>query len=331
MSTMFATRSSRRRVVAFTILLAISLVFMAVSSSPLITEFQNAMAFALRPIQGAIHGVADGVASAAGAVGEIDRLRSDNETLRRDNERLTAANLRAKTIESENEQLSVLLQLRNSFQYKTAAAEVIARESSEARRSVTLSKGTDAGIEKGDVVIAEGGALVGRVTEAGPTFSIVTLINDRSSTVIGASETIGATGEVVGQLGGALIMQNIDSTKKIQPGEQVLTAGIELAGGIRSPYPKNLLIGEITDVNLEANSIVQTAYLVPTANLDQLDFVLVILDYVGGLPGPDDTPIDCGLTGANGELPAGEQPCIEPSASPAPSRAASPAGSPLLP
>src|SRR5690348_7650534 len=102
MSTMFATRSSRRRVVAFTILLAISLVFMAVSSSPLITEFQNAMAFALRPIQGAIHGVAEGVASVAGAVGEIDRLRSDNEALRRDNDRLTAANLRAQAIETQN-------------------------------------------------------------------------------------------------------------------------------------------------------------------------------------------------------------------------------------
>jgi rod shape-determining protein MreC len=316
MSTMFANRATRRRAVTFTILLSVCLILMAVSSAPAVTEFQKAIAFAMRPIVGALHDAADGISSAAGAIGEIDRLRSDNATLRRDNDRLTAANLRAQAIESENEQLSVLLQLRNSFQYETAAAEVIARESSEARRSVTLSKGTDAGIEKGDVVIAEGGALVGRVTEVGLTFSTVTLINDRSSTVIGATETSAAKGEVVGQLGGALIMQNIDSTLKIAPGEQVLTAGIELAGGIRSPFPKNLLIGEITDVNKEANSIVQTAYLVPTANLDKLAYVLVILDYVGGLPGPDDTPIDCNLTGVGGALPAGEQPCIEPSTSP---------------
>lgn len=325
MTTMFATRAARRRAVTFTVLLSTSLVLMAVSSSPVVTEFQNAMHFALRPVQGAIHGVAETVAGTVGAIGEIDRLHSDNATLRRENERLEAENMRARATQRENEQLAGLLQLKSSFQYETAAAAVIARESSEARRSITISKGTDAGIEKGDVVIAEGGALVGRVAEVGPTFAVVTLISDRTSTVVGETETSTAKGEVIGQLGGALIMQNIDSTETVQPGEQVLTAGIELAGGIRSPYPKGLLIGEVTDVRRDANSVVQTAYLQPTANLEKIAYVLVVLDYVGGLPGPDDTPIDCTVTGEGGALPGGEQPCIEPSASPRPT------ASPLLP
>ena len=313
MSTMFATRAARRRAVAFTALVAASLILMAISSSPGIIEFQNAVGFALRPVQGALNDVATTVSGAFSAVGEIDRLHSDNASLRRENERLTAENLRTKTIEQENEDLTALLQLRNSFAYQTAAAEVIARDSSEARRSVTISKGTDAGIAVGDVVIAEGGALVGRVSQAGPNFAIVVLISDRSSTVIGQTETTAARGDVVGQLGGALIMQNIDSTDKVEPGEQVLTAGIQLAGGIRSPYPKGLLLGEVTDVKRDANSVVQTAYLQPTADLEKVAYVLVVLDYVGGLPGPDDTPIDCGQ---GGTLPVGEQPCIEPSASP---------------
>ena len=323
MTTLFATRAGRRRAVAFTILLALSLILMAISSSPGITEFQNAVAYALRPVQGAIHEVAATVSSAVSAVGEIQGLHSDNAALRRENERLTADNIRAQAIERENEQLTGLLQLRGSFQYETAAAEVIARESSEARRSITISKGTDDGIAKGDVVIAEGGALVGRVTEIGPTFANVTLISDRSSSVTGETETSAARGEVVGQLGGALIMQNIDSTEKVTPGEQVLTPGIEVAPGIRSPYPKGLVIGEVTDVRKDANSVVQTAYLLPTTDLDKVAFVLVILDYAGGLPGADDGPIDCSLTGPGGALPGGEQPCIEPSAAPR--------ASPLLP
>jgi len=321
-TTMLATRTARRRAVAFTGLLSSSLILMAISSSPLITEFQNAMAFAMRPVQGAIHDVADTVSSAVGAVAEIDRLRTDNAALRRENDRLNADNERAQAVEHENEQLSALLQLRSTFSYQTSAAEVIARESSEVRRSVTLSKGSDAGIAKGDVVIAEGGALVGRVVDVGPTFAVVTLISDRSSTVIGQTETNAAKGDVVGQLGGALIMQNIDSTETVQPGEQVLTAGIELPGGIRSPFPKGLLIGEVTDVKHEASSVVQTAYLQPTVNLDKVAYVLVVLDYVGGLPGPDDTPINCAGGGA---LPGGEQPCIQSSPS------VRPAASPLLP
>jgi len=52
------------------------------------------------------------------------------------------------------------------------------------------------------------------------------------------------------------------------------------------------------------------------ADLEKVAYVLVVLDYVGGLPGPDDTPIDCNLVGRGGALPGGEQPCIEPSAAP---------------
>jgi rod shape-determining protein MreC len=325
MTTMFATRAARRRAIAFTALLSASLILMAISSSPLVTEFQNAVAYAMRPVQGVLHDAAESVSGAISAVAEIDQLHTDNAALRRENEQLRSDNLRAQSLEQENEQLSTLLQLQSSFTYKTAAAEVIARESSEVRRSVTLSKGSDDGIVKGDVVIAAGGALVGRVVDVGPNFSIVTLINDRTSTVIGMTETNQAKGDVVGQLGGALIMQNIDSTETVQPGEQVLTAGIELPGGIRSPYPKGLLIGEVTDVKREASSVVQTAYLLPTTNLDKVTYVLVVLDYVGGLPGVDDTPIDCGLIGRGGALPGGEQPCINPSATPGP------ATSPLLP
>ena len=325
MTTLLATRSARRRAVAFTALLATTLILMAISSSPLITEFQNAMAFALRPVQGALHDTADSIAGAFSAIGDIDRLHTDNAALRRENERLAAENLRAKALEAENESLSTLLQLKSSFAYQTTAAVVIARESSEVKRSVTLSKGSDDGIQRGDVVIAEGGALVGRVSDVGPTFSIVTLISDRSSTVIGATETSAATGDVVGQLGGALIMQNIDSTETVTPGEQVLTAGIQLPGGVRSPYPKGLLIGVVSDVKREASSVVQTAFLQPTADLEKVSYVLVVLDYVGGIPDAGDTPVDCSHTGAGGALPGGEQPCIEPSSSPR----ATP--SPLLP
>src|SRR5439155_6598766 len=99
----------------------------------------------------------------------------------------------------------------------------------------------------------------------------------------------------------------------------------QLAGGVRSPYPKGLLLGEVTDVKRDANSVVQTAYVQPTADLEKVAYVLVVLDYVGGLPDAGDTPIDCSHTGQGGSLPGGEQPCIEPSS---PLRATP---SPLLP
>jgi rod shape-determining protein MreC len=303
MSSLLASRAARRRSILFTAFLATTLLMMAVSSSPIIKEFQGAVSFALRPIQGAVDDLAEGVASIVAAVSDIDRLNTDNTALRRDNERLTAETLRLREQERENQLLTGLLQLKNSLSYKTAAAEVIARDSSEFRRVVTISKGTDAGIEEGDVVVAEGGALAGRVVEVGGNYAKVVLISDQSSTVIGQLTKSGETGEVVGQLEGAIVMTNVDSTAPIELGEEVVTAGIELAGGIRSPYPKGLLLGEVIDVRRDANSIVQTAYLQPTANLEKLEYVLVLLDYEGGLPPADDQPIDCSITGEGGTVP----------------------------
>jgi rod shape-determining protein MreC len=319
MSSLLASRTARRRSILFTALLAVTLVLMAFSSSPLIRDVQGAIGYALRPVQGAVDGFAEGVSGMFTAVSDIDRLHTDNAALRRENERLTAEIARLEEVQRENEQLTGLLQLQNSFAYETTAAEVIARDSSEFRRLVTLSKGSDDGIELGDVVVAEGGALAGRVIEVGPTFANVVLITDESSTVIGLVQSSGATGEVVGQLGGSLVMNNIDSTETVELGEEVVTAGIELAGGIRSPYPKGLLLGVVIDVRRDANSVVQTAFLEPTTNLEKIEYVLVVLDYEGGLPPPDEQPIDCSDIGEDGAIPGGEQPCIQP---PTPSPAA---------
>lgn len=317
MSALLANRAVRRRGIAFTILIAVTFLLMAFSSNPALLELQRGVSFAFAPIQRSLDGVASSISGVVGAIGEIDRLRSDNSSLQAENERLKNENARLDEIRRENDQLTALLQLRTGFEYQTVAAQVIARDSSEFRRVVTLDKGTDDEIQVGDVVIAQGGALAGRVVEAGGNYAKVMLITDGSSTVTGQLSTSAATGEVVGQLRGALIMGKIDPTQTVQIGEEVVTAGIELSGGIRSPYPKGLLIGQVIDTRRDANDVVQTAYLDPAVNLDALEYVLVILDYQGGLPPIDQQPIDCnGPAASGGVLPDSEQPCIGPTPSP---------------
>jgi rod shape-determining protein MreC len=280
--------------------------------------------YAFRPIQGALDEMGGAISSIFGAIGEMDRLRVDNGQLRDENDRLVTENTRLEEIRRENELLTGLLQLRNGFEYETVAAQVIGRESSEFRQQVTLSKGADDGIENGDVVIAQGGSLAGRVVEVAPTSATVLLITDTASTVIGQMPSA-ATGEVVGQLNGVLIMGRIDSTERIDLSAEVVTAGIELGPGVRSPFPKGLLIGQVIDVQRDANAIVQTAYLLPAAALDRLEFVLVITDYEGGLPPLHEQPRPCVPEGEEGTLPEGEQPCLpSSSASPRPSGSAAP-------
>jgi len=309
MTSILATRAARRRGIIFTVLLVTTVLMMAFSSNPAVREVQNGVSFAFRPIQVGLDEVARAAASVVSTVTEIDRLRVDNSALRAENDRLTAENARLEEIRRENESLTALLQLRAGLDFTTVATSVIARESSEFRRLVVIDKGSDDGIAVGDVVVAAGGALAGRIVEVGPGSAKVVLLTDGESTVIGQLSTNAATGEVVGELGGVLIMRQIDAGETVAVGDEVVTAGIELGGGVRSPYPKGLLVGQVVDVKRDANDVVQTAYLQPAAELDKLEFLLVITDYQGGLPPIEEQPVDCG---GGGTLPQGEQPCISP-------------------
>ena len=317
MSGLLSSRTARRRALIYAALLALSLVLMAFSRTPLALETQRGIGFVLRPFQGALDAVAREAISVADAVREIDRLRLDNRALRDDNERLAIENRAATEFRRENELLTGLLQVRSGLDYTTVGAVVIARESSDFRRIVTLDKGTGSGIAVGNVVIADGGALAGRVIEVGSNFARVQLLTDTASTVIGQLSSTAATGEVIGQLQGVLIMRKVDAAIRIQLGEEVVTAGLELKAGVRSPYPKGLVIGQVIDFARDANEVVQSAFLQPAANIERLEFVLVIVDYQGGLPSLDQ-PAVCAPT-AGGTLPDAEQPCYTvPPVSPTP-------------
>jgi rod shape-determining protein MreC len=309
------SRLARRRLAAFGILLAIAAVLMLSSGSPILLDVSRGVAFAFRPVVAALD---DGIGTISGlieAAASIENLRAENQALREENDRLRIENRLTDSIRRENDELIALLQLRSDLGHETVAASVIARDPAEFRRVIVLDRGSDDGIEKGDAVIAAGGALAGQVIDVGKTFAHVLLLSDSSSVVAGALAADGARGEVTGQLGSVLAMRNIDATSAVLIGDEVLTAGIELAGGIRSPFPGGLLIGAVVDINKDPNEVVQTAFVEPAADLDRLDHVLVITSYEGGLPDPGLEPIPC-EPAEGGALPGGEQPCFTPSPEP---------------
>ena len=314
MTALLNDRRTRRRSITYVVLLVTCLVLMVFSSSPPIQELQRGVAFAFKPVQTAVDSVAQGIGSVVATIGEIDTLRRTNDQLATENATLKAQNAQAQEIDRENQILTDLLKVQSGLGYASIGATVIGRETSEFRRAITIDVGTDRGISVGDVVVAEGGALAGRVTDVTGDTASVLLINDTTSTVIGQLATNAATGSVIGQLGGVLVMENIDSTERVQINDQVVTAGIDLGNGVRSPFRKGLLIGTVVDDQRDANAVVQTAFIEPAVDLDKLEYVLVITNYKGGLPPVDQQAVPCPTGSAT--LPVGEQPCV--TASPAP-------------
>jgi rod shape-determining protein MreC len=305
-----ANKSVRRRGVAYVALLVASLLLLSVSSNPFVRDLQHGLAFAFKPFEVAVDGVSSDVTSIFSTIVEIDQLRQENAALRAENDQLEAEARAADELRRENEALTALLQLRNGLEYTATAATVIARDTSDVRRTVVIDRGADDGLEVGDIVITRGGALAGRIVEVGPNFAHVALLSDSTATVIGQLSTAGVLGRVTGtgQERGELIMANVDATAEITLGEEVFTAGIELGGGIRSPYPKGLLIGQVIDVEVDPNEVVQTVFLEPAAPLDRLEYILVITDYEGGITGPIETGVPCDPTDS-GTLPDSDQPC----------------------
>lgn len=317
---MLDDRIARRRVLGYVVPLLVSLALVFASGNPILREFQRGIGFAFAPIEDALSSATRGVTSIFATIAEIDRLRKTNQALDEENRRLRVDNQQLEELRRENVLLSELLETRSNIDFTTVAAQVIARDASTFRRVITVDRGTDSGVGVGDVVIGSGAALAGRVIDVGPNYARILLISDTASTVIGLATPSGATGEVVGQLGGTLVMEKIASSERIGLDDQVVTAGIDLGNGIRSAFPKGLLIGRIVDAERRPNDVVQTAFLQPAADLDRLEYVLVIIDYEGGLPEPPPSL-------PPGELPG---PGETPPPSPSPSEAIPPNEEPIV-
>src|SRR5260221_467303 len=150
MSAVFASRVARRRAVTYVALLAASLVLMATSTNPLVRDLQHGIAFGFRPFEQAIDGAARDVISIGATITEIDQLRVENEALRSENPQLRINKQTTDELRRENDQLTSLLQLRPGLTFRTQGATVIARESSEARRVITIDRARLGGLPGDD-------------------------------------------------------------------------------------------------------------------------------------------------------------------------------------
>jgi rod shape-determining protein MreC len=281
---LFQSRSARRQTILFVALLTITLLLVAFSSSGPLTELRRGVGFAMAPIQNVLRQSGRTVSSFFATLGEIDRLRQENQQLTTQLNELATEIRSLESLRIQNEQLTDILDVRSALAYESEAAEVISRRITGQEHVISLDRGADVGIEEDDPVIGSGGALVGQVVEVGPNYSRVLLITDSRMKVVGLIENDRGVGTVEGQLERPLQMTGIPAADTVNVGEAVLTAGIELSEGIRSPYPKGLLIGTIAQVDRSPEQLFQTALVVPAADLDRLEYVLVITDYEGGLP-----------------------------------------------
>ncbi len=267
---------------AFTIL---SLLMLLASRTEQASTLQQVSAQALDPLRRAIGGVGEGVAGLFGTIGEIDRLRSDNDRLRSE---LSGAEQRIAGLTEaarENDQLRALLGLTRALDMKLLPVRIVSRDPSNFTWEVGIDAGTDDGVRPGMAVVgsAEGaGALAGTVVSAGTSTARVRFVVDTRSSVIGLDQQTRALGLVQGQLGGQLVMVKLQATDPVTVGDAVVSAGLSIGTEARSPYPKGLLMGTVQALQTDANGLTKTAFLRSAIDFGKVDRLLVVTSFTQG-------------------------------------------------
>lgn len=174
----------------------------------------------------------------------------------------------------EAERLREMLDLKKALPLETVAAQVIARDGLPWFRTLTLDRGTAAGVALNAAVLSSTG-VVGRVIAVGPGAARVQLLLDRDSGVAALNERSRATGIVAGQVGveGAgktdLVMKYVSSLADVVVGDRVLTSGLDRI------YPKGLVIGRVRAIG-PAAGLFKEVVVTPSARFDQMESVLVV-------------------------------------------------------
>jgi rod shape-determining protein MreC len=266
---------------AFTI--ASLLMLLASSTEPAMT-LQRVTTRALDPVRGLVGGIGEGVGGLFGAIGDIGRLRGENDELRRD---LAAAEQRiAELTEAarENDELRDLLGITEALEMELLPVRVISRDPSNLVWEVGIDAGSTQGLAEGMPVVgnADGaGALAGTVISVSADSARVRFIVDPRSTVIAVDQASRALGEVRGQPGGQLVMVNVPVTEALAVGDTVVSAGLTF-GEEASRYPGGLLIGTIQAVEADPNALTHTAFVRPAFDMRGAERLLVVLDFSQG-------------------------------------------------
>jgi rod shape-determining protein MreC len=171
--------------------------------------------------------------------GYLDMRRSVNENLElhRQVASLTTENLKLRQSEGDLKRLRSLLGYSEQFSMPTTMAQAVMLDTSGRFKSIVLDRGSNAGIQINDAIVSANG-LIGRVVLTTKDMAKVQLIIDSNSSVGALLERTRRQGVVRGDSSGAQ-MYEVPSLADVQPGDVVLTAGID---GV---YPKGIPIGTV--------------------------------------------------------------------------------------
>lgn len=251
-----------------------ALSFFSVTSSPLV----NITRTLTSPFRSAYTAIATWFNDKQNYYRDTTALEEENAALRRRIAQMEEDIRQAELDRDENRRLRELLELREQRRDFTLESALITEHTvSNWTSSLDLNKGTAHGVENGDCVIDETGALVGIVRKVGVNWCTVLTIVD-TDTSLGAQ--VFRTKDLAVAVGDfSLMEENRLRLEYLSAGSQLLGGDVVQTSGLGGFYPSGLVIGTVDVVQIDDSGSASYAVLIPGVDFDALTEVFIIKDF----------------------------------------------------
>jgi rod shape-determining protein MreC len=181
------------------------------------------------------------------------------------NARILELQTRIVDLESQNQKLQNLLGYveKEPLAIRPIPARVVGRSADHWWQQVTLNRGTNAGIQEGFVVKADGG-LVGLVESTTPNTSRVLLVSDLKSQVGVTVSRTSAKGVLRGDASAEAVLEFYEKVPNVKVGDLVSTSTYS------QKFPSGLAVGRVKSLDLKKlpASVAKVELFPPIRSLD---------------------------------------------------------------
>jgi rod shape-determining protein MreC len=278
-------KSVRRRRAVLGVLVALSIALLTAyfgeSATGALHSVQRGFMEVLAPLQEGASRALKPARDFGGWVGDALDAKSENKKLKREVEQLRSQLAASQVAARDATQLRALVDFNRSSEfpagYRRTTARVIARSPTVWYSTLTIDKGSHAGVRI-DQPVVTGSGLVGKISAVAPDAAQVTLITDHTSGVSAQVVPDGAIGVVKARVGDPsdLILDFVEKGRAVRRGATVVTAGWR-SSRLESLFPRGIPIGRVTRVDVTERELYQRVHLQPFADLPRLDTVEVLI------------------------------------------------------
>lgn len=250
--------------------------FFSNTSSPL-TNLVNTVA---SPFRSAYTAVATWFNDKQNYYRDTTDLLAENADLKRQIAEMEAEIRQARADSAENKRLKELLGLqeeRPDLMRDIVLCTVTEHTATNWAATLTIDRGTNDGLEVGDCVIDETGAMVGSIREVWSNGATVLTLVD-TDTSLGAQ--VFRTGDLGLAQGSFSLMGSNRLRLDYLPADCDLLGGdLVVTSGLGGHYPAELVIGSVEETQMDDSGAASYAILIPAADFDALQQVVVIRSF----------------------------------------------------